>query len=244
TYRSTVEFFEKLLRLLHPFMPFITEELWQNLDIKSSEKSIMISKMPSPSYYEPQYINSAEICKEAIVNIRSIRQSKNISPKESLLLFANKDAVPAELFSFINKMANIKEILPISQKEVNGAGASFMIGTIEFFIPLDNYVNKEEEIVKIEEELKRLNSFLNGVNKKLENQKFVESAPKDVVELEYKKQKDAITKIEKLLSSREELIKSGCFITLSYIIEYCRWLYYLYSSSLVIKSQILVIQIK
>jgi valyl-tRNA synthetase len=83
-----------------------------------------------------------------------------------------------------------------------------MIGTIEFFIPLDNYVNKEEEIAKIEEELKRLNSFLNGVNKKLENQKFVESAPKDVVELEYKKQKDAITKIEKLLSSREELIKS------------------------------------
>ena len=105
-------------------------------------------------------------------------------------------------------MANISEINSFSQKDVNSTGASFMVGTIEFFIPLDTYINKDEEIAKIDEELKRLNLFLSTVNKKLENQKFVDSAPKDVVDLEYKKQKDAITKIEKLLSSKAGLIQN------------------------------------
>ena len=208
TYKSTIDFFEKLLRLLHPFMPFITEELWQNLEIKGPEKSIMISRMPVSSFYDPKFINRAEICKEAVVNIRSIRQSKNISPKESLKLYITDDALPAELLSFIIKMANISEINSFSQKDVNSTGASFMVGTIEFFIPLDTYINKDEEIAKIDEELKRLNLFLSTVNKKLENQKFVDSAPKDVVDLEYKKQKDAITKIEKLLSSKAGLIQN------------------------------------
>ena len=207
TYAATQEFFDKLLKLLHPFMPFITEELWQNIYPRTDKESIMLAMMPTASEYDNKYISIAEQCKEAVVNIRNIRQSRNISPKEPLNLYVNQGVIPKELISFIKKMANIDIVLPFSSKESSISGASFMVDTVEFFIPLETYVDKEEELKKIEAEIQRLEGFLNSVNKKLSNTRFVESAPKEVVEMEFRKQTDAQTKIEKLNKSREDLIK-------------------------------------
>lgn len=208
TFFATKEFFDKLLRLLHPFMPFITEELWQNIAKRGEKESIMLSKMPQSKKYDSIYISLAEQCKEAVVNIRNERQSRNISPKESLSLYITQGVIPDELIAIITKMANINIVMPISEKQDNSSGASFLVGTTEFFIPLDTFVDKEEELKKIDIEIQRLTGFLNSVNKKLSNTRFVESAPKDVVEMEYKKQSDAQTKIEKLNVSREQLIKN------------------------------------
>ena len=207
TYNSTKKFFDKLLRLLHPFMPFITEELWQNINQRNDNQSIMISRIPLSKQYDQEYINYANLCKEIIVNIRNIRQSRNISQKDSLSIFISSNTIPHELLLFVIKMANIDSISSMKERDNSSAGGSFMVGTIEFFIPLDTFVDKEEEIKKIDVELDRLNKFLSAVNKKLSNSKFVESAPKEVVEIEYKKQQDANTKIEKLTKARAELLK-------------------------------------
>ena len=206
TYEATVGFFDKLLKLLHPFMPFITEELWQKLCERKEGESIMVLQQPKSEKYSAELINSVEQAKISIVNIRSIRQAKGISPKEPLELYVKGDFSQA-LYGIIEKMANISAIKPFSQKGESQSGASFMVDTIEFFLPLGNLVNIGEELNKIEAEIKHLEGFLASVNKKLSNEKFVNSAPKSVVELELKKQSDAQTKIAKLTQLKEELNK-------------------------------------
>lgn len=206
TYEATVGFFDKLLKLLHPFMPFITEELWQKLCERKEGESIMVLQQPKSEKYSAELINSVEQAKISIVNIRSIRQAKGISPKEPLELYVKGDFSQA-LYGIIEKMANISAIKPFSQKGEPQSGASFMVDTIEFFLPLGNLVNIGEELNKIEAEIKHLEGFLASVNKKLSNEKFVNSAPKSVVELELKKQSDAQTKIAKLTQLKEELNK-------------------------------------
>jgi len=206
TYEATVGFFDKLLKLLHPFMPFITEELWQKLCERKEGESIMVLQQPKSEKYSAELINSIEQAKISIVNIRSIRQAKGISPKEPLELYVKGDFSQA-LYGIIEKMANISAIKPFSQKGESQSGASFMVDTIEFFLPLGNLVNIGEELNKIEAEIKHLEGFLASVNKKLSNKKFVNSAPKSVVELELKKQSDAQTKIAKLTQLKEELNK-------------------------------------
>jgi len=206
TYEATVDFFDKLLKLLHPFMPFITEELWQKLCERKEGESIMVLQQPKSEKYSAELINSVEQAKISIVNIRSIRQAKGISPKEPLKLYVKGDFSQA-LYGIIEKMANISAIKPFSQKGESQSGASFMVDTIEFFLPLGNLVNIGEELNKIEAEIKHLEGFLASVNKKLSNEKFVNSAPKSVVELELKKQSDAQTKIAKLTQLKEELNK-------------------------------------
>jgi len=206
TYEATVGFFDKLLKLLHPFMPFITEELWQKLCERKEGESIMVLQQPKSEKYSAELINSVEQAKISIVNIRSIRQAKGISPKEPLELYVKGDFSQA-LYGIIEKMANISAIKPFSQKGKSQSGASFMVDTIEFFLPLGNLVNIGEELNKIEAEIKHLEGFLASVNKKLSNEKFVNSAPKSVVELELKKQSDAQTKIAKLTQLKEELNK-------------------------------------
>ena len=206
TYEATVGLFDKLLKLLHPFMPFITEELWQKLCERKEGESIMVLQQPKSEKYSAELINSVEQAKISIVNIRSIRQAKGISPKEPLELYVKGDFSQA-LYGIIEKMANISAIKPFSQKGESQSGASFMVDTIEFFLPLGNLVNIGEELNKIEAEIKHLEGFLASVNKKLSNEKFVNSAPKSVVELELKKQSDAQTKIAKLTQLKEELNK-------------------------------------
>lgn len=206
TYEATKVFFDKLLRLLHPYMPFITEELWHNLQERGEEDSIMITLLPVSKEYSSAYISNFEQVKQAIVNIRSIRQSKAISPKNPLELYLN-GGISAELYPIITKMANISEIKELESRAKDDSGSSFMVDTIEFFIPLGNMINVEDEIGKIESEITHLTGFLASVNKKLLNEKFVKSAPKAVVDIEYKKKSDAETKIEKLTQTKNGLLK-------------------------------------
>jgi valyl-tRNA synthetase len=206
TYEATLDIFEKLLRVLHPFMPFITEELWQHLARNKSADSIMISQMPEAGVYSKERLQAFETVKSAIVNIRNIRQSKSISPKKELNLYLKGD-IESNLYCIIRKMANISTIEPMSAKEAGQTGNSFMVGTSEFFVPLEGMVNAGEEIAKIDAELKHLETFLKSVNAKLNNEKFMANAAENVKNMELKKQSDTQEKIAKLLKLKEEYSK-------------------------------------
>lgn len=197
TYTATITFFDKLLRLLHPFMPFITEELWQNLAEREEGDSLMINLMPESQEYDKNLIAQFNLAKSAIVNIRNIRQSKGISPKEALQLFV-LGSLSDLLYPVVVKMANISNILDLSQKDESDTGSSFMVDTTEFFIPLEGLTDTAQEIKKAQDELKHLEGFLNSLNAKLSNDKFLANAPRKVVHTEIKKRTDTLTKIEKL----------------------------------------------
>lgn len=208
TYDSTISFFEKLLKLLHPIMPFITEELWQNLEERGEGETIMLQPQPKASEYSQEVITSFEQGVAAIAAIRNIRQSKGISPKEglSLQIKLSEGGFSEKILSVVKRMANINEVSVVDVIDNNSVnGASFMVDTIEFFVPLAGMVNAEEEIAKMESEIAHLTKFLKGVEAKLSNEKFVQNAPANVVEMERKKQSDATTKIENLKKSLAKL---------------------------------------
>ena len=203
TYEATLVFFDKLLKLLHPFMPFITEELWHNISERKDNESIMILDQPRSEKYDEEFINSFEQVKSAIVNIRSIRQSKNISPKEPLELFV-KGALSSQMHQIFIKMGNISSVREYGEIKPEN-GVSFLVNTTEFTVPVGDLVNKEEELKKVEEEIKYYKGFLEQVERKLSNEKFVNSAPNQVVEMEYKKRSDATSKLEALNLRKKEL---------------------------------------
>jgi len=204
THNQTINFFDQLTRLLHPFIPFITEELWQGLNKREDKDSIMIAQMPIAQLYSSDFISYFNMAKSAIVNIRSIRQAKGISPKEPLTLYV-KGSLHEDMHSIVCKMANITSVMDMSKKGETITGSSFMVETTEFFVPLEGMVNLQEEISKIDAELKHLDGFLKSVNAKLSNEKFMASAPEQVVEIELKKRSDAGIKIEKLNKLKEDL---------------------------------------
>ena len=207
TYDEAIELFDQVLRLLHPFMPFISEEIWQLLKERASGQSIMVQSWPASVAPDAEVTEKFEMLKEAITGIRSIRKEKEIANKEPLSLYivpGEKGYVP-ELNPILVKMGNLTELKQVNE-EVSGS-MSFRVGTSAFYIPLDSAVNPEEEIVKIEEELKYTLGFLNSVMKKMSNERFVKNAPAQVVELEKKKQADAEEKI-KILKERLESLKN------------------------------------
>lgn len=206
TYNATITIFDKLLRILHPFMPFISEELWQNIGERKEGETIMLSSQPEAGKYNPEFLADFEVVKDCIVNIRGIRQSKGISPKEPLSLLY-KGELGAEMISVIEKMANINSVGSVSDKGADAKGVSFLTGSLEFFIPLEEHVDVEEELRKIEEEIKYYRGFLENVMKKLSNEKFVSSAPKAVVDMELKKRQDGEAKLMKLEELKKELTK-------------------------------------
>ncbi|MEA5006065.1 MAG: valine--tRNA ligase [Rikenellaceae bacterium] len=206
TYNATIKIFDKLLRILHPFMPFISEELWQNIDERKEGETIMLSSQPVADKYDTEFLGNFEVVKDCIVNIRGIRQSKGISPKESLSLLYKGELEP-EMISVIEKMANISSVGFISDKGADAKGVSFLTGSLEFFLPLEEHVDVEEELRKIEEEIKYYRGFLENVMKKLSNEKFVSSAPKAVVDMELKKRQDGEAKLMKLEELKKELTK-------------------------------------
>ena len=199
TYEKTLAFFETLLKLLHPFMPFITEELWQHIYDRQPGESIMTQTLVKDMPYNETLIAQFEAVKEVISGIRTIRLQKNIAQKEALALEVTGENPVAGFGSVIAKLCNLSEI---KQVEIKSEGAAaFMVGTTEYAVPLGNLINVEEELKKLEADLKYQEGFLQSVMKKLSNEKFVSKAPANVIEMERKKQADAETKIAALKES-------------------------------------------
>ncbi len=198
TFDSTVALFEKLMQLLHPFMPFLTEEIWQLFADRSEEESIMVSVMPKPELYDANLLAKFEQVKEVIVGVRNIRKQKNIAFKEVLEMNykAKGDNYDASFDCVVAKMCNLKEITT-ANGEMTGA-MTFIVNAIEYFIPLGDLVDVEEELKKMAEELKYTKGFLMSVQKKMSNERFVNNAPAKVIEIEKKKMADAEAKIKVL----------------------------------------------
>lgn len=198
TYEATLSFFNDLLHLLHPFMPFITEELWQHLLDRKAGESIMVScqNIAAPTTEDEALLRDMEEAKAVIIGVRAIRNAKNIAQKNVLQLQVVGNNPVAAYEAIVQKMANVS---PIEVVDTKAAGtSSFMVGTSEFAVPLGSLIDVAAEIQKAEAELKHLEGFLAGVMKKLSNERFVNSAPEAVVALERKKQSDAESKIATL----------------------------------------------
>ena len=195
TYNDTLGFFEALLKMIHPVMPFITEELWQDMAERKDGETIMFQPSPKAGSYDTNLISSFELAEEAVNAVRSIRQQKNISPKEALQV-KFKGEFPAEMISVVSKLANASSVEMVSDFGATSEGVSQMIRTVEMYVPLTGKVNVEEEIAKLEAELKYQKEFLESVRKKLSNERFTAHAPEKVVAVERKKEADSLSKIE------------------------------------------------
>ena len=207
SYDATLRFFDALLKMLHPFMPFITEELWQHIYDRKDGESIMREKLdiPAPTTEEQKLAADIEAVKQIIAGVRTVRNQKNIAQKEQLSL----QVVGKNDFEAYNdvtlKMANLDKIEVIAEKSADAS--SFMVGTDEFAVPLGDLIDVAAEIEKAEAQLKHLEGFLMGVRKKLSNENFVAHAPEKVVALERKKESDSVEKIAALKATIEELRK-------------------------------------
>ena len=204
TYNATLSYFDSLLRLLHPFMPFITEELWQHLEERKDGESIMTALIPSEVEIDKEILQSMEAAKEIIVGVRGVRTAKNIANKDVLSLNVLGEYNSNE-FSVIKKLANLDAINVTSEKDATAA--SFMVGTTEFNVPLTNNIDIEAELAKLNKDLEYQRGFLASVQKKLSNERFVNNAPAAVVEGERRKLADAETKIKALEESIAALSK-------------------------------------
>lgn len=198
TYEATLSVFDKLLRIIHPFMPFITEEIWQLLVDRKEGESIMITSQPEPAKYDKGLIRKFEISKEIVSSVRAIRKAREIHNKEALelLIRAEKKSFDNEFIPVIIKLCNLSGIKFVGSKQEDSA--SFMVGTTEFFIPLGDKLDVESERIKILADLDYYKGFLNSVMKKLSNERFVQNAPANVLEMERKKKNDAEVKIRSL----------------------------------------------
>jgi valyl-tRNA synthetase len=207
TYNATLSLFDSLLKLLHPFMPFITEDLWQMIEERMDGESLMISPMPASKKYNKELIARFDTIRETVTAIRSVRKEKNLPLREKLVLDikADEDKFDNELLPVIIRLGNISEVRFVTKKE-QGA-ASFLVGTSEFFVPLGDKLDVEGELSKISEELEYTRGFLESVLKKLDNERFVKNAPANVIEVERKKRSDAESKIRSLEERLRELKK-------------------------------------
>ena len=201
TYEATLGFFDSLLKMIHPIMPFITEELWQNMAERKEGETIMNQRYPQAKEYDQECITAFDMACEAVAGVRNIRQSKNLSPRESLDLLVKGD-FPEEVLPVIVKLANVN----VAKAEGDlSAAQRFMVRTVEMFVPLTGLINVEEEIAKLEAELAYQQKFLDSVRKKLSNERFVANAPEAVVAVERKKEADSLSKIESITASLNAL---------------------------------------
>ena len=198
TYDATLHFFEVLLKMLHPFMPFITEELWQNIYDRQPGESIMRDclHLEAPTADDVRMASDIEVLKQVVGGVRTVRNQKNISPREALALQVVGNNPLQTYGCVITKMANLSAIDIVTEKD--GTAAAFMVGTTEYAVPLGDKIDVAAEIEKAEAQLKHLEGFLAGVRKKLSNEKFVAHAPEAVVALERKKESDSLEKIAAL----------------------------------------------
>lgn len=205
TYDATLKFFETLLKMLHPFMPFITEELWQHIYDRKDGESIMCDRLElaAPTDSDDPLSTRMENVRQIVSNIRTVRNQRNIPFKDALELHCIGSNGYGKYISVISKMANLKDVKVVSAKDATAA--SFMVGTDEFAIPLGDMIDVKAEIEKLEAQLRHLEGFLNGINKKLTNEKFVSNAPEAVVAMERKKKKDSEEKIAVIRESLKAL---------------------------------------
>ena len=194
TLEQTREFFDQLMRLIHPFMPFVTEEIWQDLEERKAGESIMYAAAPKAEPVDEHLLQRFDLVKEIISNVRNIRKQRNIAQRNELTLnFIADENFPAELSDVVVKMCNLSAITAIAEK--NPAAESFMVKTTQYFIPMEDNIDVEAELKKLNDELSYLEGFLASVMKKLSNERFVQSAPEKVVANERAKQADAEAKI-------------------------------------------------
>ena len=207
TYDATLGFFDTLMRIIHPFMPFITEELWQHIYDRKDGESIMVAtlKLDAVTDDEKKLIAEIETVKQIVAGVRTVRNQKNIAPKEVLELKAIKNNAYAEYDAVVTKMANLSGIEVIDEKTADAS--AFMVGTYEYAVPLGKLIDVNAEIEKLEAQLKHLEGFLFGVRKKLSNERFVQNAKPEIVELERKKEKDSLDKIASIQATLAELKK-------------------------------------
>ncbi|MCQ2243080.1 MAG: valine--tRNA ligase [Bacteroidaceae bacterium] len=205
TYDKVLSYFDALLKMLHPFMPFITEELWQNLYERNEGESIMREKLelPAPTAEDEKLIADIEVVKQIVAGVRMVRNQKNIAPKEPLALNHVGENAYAAYDSVVTKMANLSEISKVDEKAADAS--AFMVGTMEWAVPVGNLIDVEAEIAKNEAQLKHLEGFLAGINKKLANERFVANAPEAVVAMERKKKADSEEKIAAIKVALEAL---------------------------------------
>ncbi len=207
TLNATLDFFEQLLLLLHPFMPFITEELWQNIFERKAGESIMVAQVatPEPQAGDDALIAKFEAMKAVVAGVRSVRNQRNFPPKKELDVVALGQNPVCDMEGLIKWLGFVSGVKVVSEKPASAV--SFMVGTTEFAVPIGDLIDKDAEIAKNEAEIKRLQGFLAGVRKKLSNEKFVAGAPQQVVEMERKKEADAMQKIAQLEESLANLRK-------------------------------------
>ncbi len=203
TYEKTIGIFETLMKLAHPFMPFITEEIWHELKDRDERECIMVSEWPKVGKFNDAIVMKADKAFEVVANIRNIRQQKQISPKEQLSVFARVENIDDyyPVTKLIWKLANIADFDVVNEKVENAV--SFHVGADEWYLPLNQEIDHEQEVKIIEEEIVYMQGFLNGVRKKLSNERFVQNAPEKVVALEKKKMEDS----EKRIASLQEKLK-------------------------------------
>jgi len=205
TYDATIGFFDILLRMLHPFMPFITEEIYQHLRQEDAPESIMIAEMPASKNFDEKILSRFETAKDVVMNIRNLRQGKNIPNKQELKLLIKKNFRESPDTTFDDVVKKLCNLSSIDYTQDTPAGAlSFIVKTTEFYIPVAQEIDKSEEIQSLEGDLEYLKNFLKSVEKKLSNEKFTKNAPPEVVDHERKKQSDAASKIKVV----EEQLKS------------------------------------
>lgn len=202
TYIETIAILEDLLKLIHPFMPFISEEIWQTIKKREIQESLIITSTVSENAYNESIISNFEVTKEIISSIRNFRSEKGLSPKESLTLIV-KSSDKLENIATIKKLANISQIK--DQLNENEPSYTFLVGKLEFAIPFTQTIDTEAEKAKILEDIAYLEGFLKSVNAKLSNEKFVNGAPQKVVEMERKKQSDTLEKLTILKESLKKL---------------------------------------
>ncbi|MGZ4036976.1 MAG: class I tRNA ligase family protein, partial [Bacteroidia bacterium] len=196
TYDATISYLESLLKIMHPWMPFVTEEIWHLIKERSESDCIIVAEWPKAGTIDPRLLGEFEVCKELVATVRNVRQQKQISPKEKLVVIEKSEAQHSYFDDVVVKLANLSE-LKYAREKAEGA-YSFVIKTTEFFIPLSSNINKEEERTRLTKEIDYNKGFLKSVQAKLANEKFVANAKPELIALERKKQSDAEAKIKAL----------------------------------------------
>ena len=204
TYTQTIALFESVLKVLHPFMPFITEELWSELSSRKAKENIIVAAWPQAGSINPTVITEAGIAFDLIAQVRNLRNSKGLSPKEAITLYCSKPAIQ-KFWSIAKKLANLNDLLTGSEKP---AGTSLLVGTVEYIAVLEGKIDAAKEKETILKDLEYQKGFLASVNKKLENERFVSSAPPQVIEAERKKKTDAEAKIKSYEEALQKLSQS------------------------------------